>query len=144
MACVEHGGGDGERGRIEILDLLRPDVFLFQIERQFNHVRQSAARMTADKIFKYLLGFAGRPIGLLEPFDKLAVGLHPWFAHQAQDIGGNVFRRDFQAPAYMMTGQFLNVSPRILGQSEIEADPAGDEDVVDAGNGAGGGAHGAG
>ena len=130
LAGMEHGGGESQRGGVEVLDLLRLDIFPLQVLGQLNHVLQRTAGVAADEVFHNLLGLSGLFGGFLEPLHKPAIGVGGWLSHQPQDGGGNVFRGNFQASAHMVGGQLGDEAARLLGEGEVEPDAAGDKDVV--------------
>ncbi len=135
QAGIVHAGRDGERRRIEILDLLRTVSILMEILRQLHHILQTAARMRCNEIrhrveiFSLTVRFNIKIIHEPVEFRDLR------FVHLRKHTRRNVLRRDTQMPADMVRDEIFHEF-RILGSRlrQIRPDAGRNEDIPDPGN----------
>ena len=132
---VPHAGGEGTRGGVEILDLLRLAARLIEEHRQVHRVGEGTPRVAAHQVGHQVLLQAVAAVEalvlLLEPLIDLEVGL----AHVVQHPGGAVLRGHLQLAGDVVADQVREELAVVPAEHVVVADAAADEDLLHPGDG---------
>ncbi len=127
---VIHGGGVGERRRVEVLHLIELEAVCFNPERHVHHVFIRGARVGGDEVGDQVLLLA-RLFGILvEQLLEAVVAAHARLHHLGERALLGVFRRDLEVAADVVLGQLLDVA-RIFHR-DVVTHAGGDQDLLDA------------
>ncbi len=127
---VIHGGGVGERRRVEVLHLIELEAVGLDPERHVHHVFIRGARVGGDEVGDQVLLLA-RLFGILvEQLLEAVVAAHARLHHLGERALFGVFRRDLEVAADVVLGQLLDVA-RIFHR-DVVAHARGDQDLLDA------------
>ncbi len=126
---VIHGGGVGERRRVEVLHLIELEVVGLDPERHVHHVFIRGARMGGDEVGDQVLLLA-RLFGILvEQLLEAVVAAHARLHHLGERALFRVLGRDLQIAANVVLGQLLDVA-RIFHRYVV-THPGGDQYLLD-------------
>ncbi len=127
---VIHGGGVGERRRVEVLHLIELEAVCFNPERHVHHVFIRGARVGGDEVGDQVLLLA-RLFGILvKQLLEAVVAAHARLHHLGERALLGVFRRDLEVAADVVLGQLLDVA-RIFHR-DVVTHAGGDQDLLDA------------
>lgn len=126
---VIHGGGVGERRRVEVLHLIELEAVLFDPERQIDHVFIGGARVGGDKVGDQVLLLA-RLFGVfVEQLLELVVAAHARLHHLGERALLGVFRRNLEVAADVVLGQLLDIAG--IFDRDVVTHTGGDQDLLD-------------
>ena len=92
---VEHASGDRSGCRIEVLDLLGVQAFLFQKQRKVNRVHWGTTRVGGHKVRHQILFFARRLGQFVKAFFEAVIHRNAGFPHLAKHVIRRVFGGNF-------------------------------------------------
>lgn len=126
---VIHGGGVGERRRVEVLHLIELEAVGLDPERHIHHVFIRGARVGRDEVGDQVLLLA-RLLGILvEQLLEAVVAAHARLHHLGERALFGVLGRDLEVAADVVLSQLLDVA-RIFHR-DVVAHPGGDQDFLD-------------
>lgn len=130
LAGVIHGGGVGQRRRVEVLHLVEAEAVALEPQRQIDHILIGGAGVRRDKIGDQILLFARLLRVGIEQFLKAVVAAHARLKHFRQRPLLRMLRGNLQVAADVVGRQLFNVAR--IGHRQIVAHPGGDEDLLHA------------
>ena len=132
-AGVEHAGGDGAGGRVEVLHLFGVHMVLLEEEGQLDRVLDGAARVGRHQVRDKVLLFADRFGRGVKPFGELPVDLDMGLAHAVEDVRAAMFGGDLQLAGDVVRDQFVEEAVVLPREDVVVADARADKDLFDAG-----------
>ncbi len=126
---VIHGGGVGERRRVEVLHLIELEVVGLDPERHVHHVFIRGTRMGGDEVGDQVLLLA-RLFGILvKQLLEAVVAAHARLHHLGERALFRVLGGNLEVAADVVLGQLLDVA-RIFHRYVV-THPGGDQDFLD-------------
>ncbi len=126
---VIHGGGVGQRRRVEVLHLIELEAVGLDPERHIHHIFVGRPRVGRDEVGDQILLLA-RLFGILvEQLLEAVVAAHARLHHLGERALFGMFRCDLQVTADVVLGQLLDVA-RIFHR-DVVAHPGGDQYLLD-------------